>query len=110
MLRKFLVIGLFLPFSSAIFSQTAGSKEITLNQAINYNEKIIQVSFNGDDSSFGEFRITSENGEEIWFIKEAELISSPNYFAVPIESIESGKYTFTVKTEKGFYSTVYTIQ
>ena len=110
MLRNFLMVGLFLQLSTTIFGQTAGSKEISLKQELNYNEEIIQVSFNGDDSPFGEFRITNMNGEEVWFIPQAELIASPNYFALPIDSLDPGKYTFTVKTEKGFYTTNYSIQ
>ena len=107
---KSLLTGVLLQLSTGLFAQAPGSKEITLNQVKAYGEEVVQVSFNGDDSSFGEFRITSGDGKVVFHTKEAELLPSPNYFLVSLEDIEAGAYVFSVQTKKGSYSTTYTIR
>gem|GEM_PF-3005454 len=107
---KSLLIGIFLQLTTGLFAQVPGSKEITLNQTISYGEKVVTVSFNGDDSAFGDFRITDANGRVVLHTEQAELIPSPNYFAVNIDGFEAGAYVFAVRTKKGTYSTTYTLR
>ncbi len=106
---KSLLAGIFLHLSSALFAQVSGTPEIALQQTEAYGEKVLFVSFNGDDEPFGSFTVTNSEGKVVYAIREAELIPSPNYFTVNLEEFEADEYNFVIRTAKGTYTTRFTI-
>jgi hypothetical protein len=110
MIFKSLLVGGFLQLGAVLYAQTGDPNDLKLKQTTAYGEPVVEVSFNGDDSHFGVFRVTDSKGQIVILTPEAELIPSPYYFSVNIQGLKKEEYVFSVETAKGVYTTRFTIQ
>jgi hypothetical protein len=109
MIFKPLLVGCFLQLGAVLYAQAGDPNGLKLKQTTAYGEQVVQVSFDGDDSHFGTFKVTDSRGQVVLLTQEAELIPSPYYFSVAIEGLNKEEYVFSVETAKGLYSTRFTI-
>jgi hypothetical protein len=108
MMFKSLLAGVFLQLSIVSFAQTGDP--ITIRQTETYGQKVTQVSFNGDKSSFGALTVTDSQGKIAFRVEEAELIASPNYFTLDLSGLPKGEYVMTVETKVKAYAQPFKIQ
>lgn len=111
MIFKSLLVGIFLQAGVALHAQSPRSGVIQVRQANAYGEQVAQVSFDGDDTPTGIFRITDSHGTVVFLTPEAELIHSPYYFSVSLDLLKKDEqYVFSIETPKQVYTTPFKLQ
>jgi hypothetical protein len=110
MIVKSVLVGCFLQLGAVLYAQADNPGNLELKQATAYGESVVEVSFNGDDSHFGVFKVTDSKGQVVILTPEAELTPSPYSFSVNIEALKKEEYLFSVETAKGVYTTRFTIR
>jgi hypothetical protein len=111
MIFKSLLVGIFLQAGTALFAQSPRSGALQMRQVNAYGEEVAQVSFDGDATPTGIFRITDSHGAVVLLTPEAELIHSPYYFSVGLETLKKDEqYVFSIETPKQVYTTPFKLQ
>lgn len=76
---------------------------LSLEIVMDNSNRILHVSFNGDEGHEGTLKIYNHSGN---LVKESnfELIKSPFYASVDITGLEKGNYKVELTTSKGIHS------
>lgn len=84
-------------------------KDLVLNLVTENSQKLLRVSFNGNEGMEGDLKIfnrAKEQKAEFNF----ELIKFPNYATVDITDLPPGTYTIELHTKKAIHTSRLTIQ
>jgi hypothetical protein len=114
-MKKFILLafGFFLFTLQPSFSQASyqlNDPSLLLKLTDSYDQKVVQVSFDGVDASTGQLEITNSAGRVMLLMETFEIVKTPHYATINVSEFPGGDYTFTLKTKIRSYSTTITVQ
>ena len=94
---------------NSAYQTSQQEQALVLKQDELYGEKVVKVSFNGDNLGSGRLSVTDSKGNVVYYSEEFDLVAAPNFNAIAASQLSSGELQFTLTTKLGTYKASITL-